>query len=125
VATAKPLTTARKRLEEEPNMWLATTRSDGRPHLVPVWFVWKRGYFYLCIEGSSVKARNIRSRKHVSLALEDGSKPLICEGEAAPVPEPWPAEVIRAFRKKYDWGISPQDQYDLLIRVKPKKWLGW
>jgi PPOX class probable F420-dependent enzyme len=116
---------ARKRLEEERNIWLATTRSDGRPHLVPVWFVWKRGHFYLCIEGGSVKARNIRSQNRVSLSLEDGSVPVICEGEATPVPEPWPAEVTRAFTKKYDWAISPRDQYDLLIRVRPMRWLGW
>jgi hypothetical protein len=115
----------RRRLDREPNIWLATTRADGRPHLVPIWFVWRRGRFYLCIEEGSVKARNMRSQSHVSLSLEDGSKPVICEGEAASVPVPWPDEVIRAFRKKYDWEISPRDQYNLLVRVTPKKWLEW
>lgn len=125
MAKVEPPATARSRLDKEPNIWLATTRPDGRPHLVPIWFVWKRGRFYLCVEASSIKARNIRSQKHVSLSLEDGSKPVICEGEAEQVAEPWPAEIVRAFKDKYDWEISPQDQYDTLVRVKPTKWLGW
>ena len=29
---------AAQRLATEPILWLATTRPDGRPHLVPVWF---------------------------------------------------------------------------------------
>jgi hypothetical protein len=33
--------------------------------------------------------------------------------------------VIRAFKRKYDWGIDPKDQYDQLIRVKPTRWIGW
>jgi hypothetical protein len=104
---------------------MATTRSDGRPHLVPVWFVWNRGSFYLCVESASVKARNIQSQPRVSLALEDGSRPVICEGAAAAVPVPWPTEIVHAFKKKYDWDISPEDQYGRLIRVRPTRWLGW
>jgi len=113
-----------KRLTAEPNIWLATTRPDGRPHLVPVWFVWRRGHFYACIESRSVKARNIHLKNQVSLALGDGSRPVICEGDVSLVPPPWPAEVTRGFLKKYDWSIDPKSQYDQLIRVKPTKWLG-
>jgi len=31
--------TARQRLQSDANLWLATVRPDGRPHLAPVWFV--------------------------------------------------------------------------------------
>ena len=30
-----------QRLETEAIIWLATVRSDGRPHLTPIWFVWQ------------------------------------------------------------------------------------
>lgn len=125
MSALKPPSAALKRLQTESNIWLATTRPGGRPHLVPVWFVWRRRRFYLCIESSSVKARNLLDQPRVSLALEDGSRPVICEGEATSVPVPWPVEVVRAFAKKYDWSIGPEDQYDELIRVRPIRWLGW
>jgi hypothetical protein len=124
-SVGKPPSAALKRLGSEPNIWLATTRPGGRPHLVPVWFVWKRRRFYLCIESGSVKGRNLLDQPRVSLALEDGSRPVICEGEAARVPYPWPTEVVRAFKEKYDWSIDPKDRYDQLIRVKPIRWLDW
>ena len=28
------------RLGRESTIWLATVRADGRPHLVPLWYVW-------------------------------------------------------------------------------------
>jgi predicted pyridoxine 5'-phosphate oxidase superfamily flavin-nucleotide-binding protein len=29
-----------ERLTAEPVIWLGTVRPDGRPHHVPIWFVW-------------------------------------------------------------------------------------
>src|SRR5256885_2571611 len=29
------------RLRHEPIIWLSSVRPDGRPHLVPVWFLWR------------------------------------------------------------------------------------
>ena len=31
-----------ERLRTEANVWLATMRPDGRPHVSPIWFVWVR-----------------------------------------------------------------------------------
>jgi hypothetical protein len=28
------------RLRHEPIIWLSSVRPDGRPHLVPIWFLW-------------------------------------------------------------------------------------
>ena len=38
---------ARQKLETERNIWLASVRPDGRPHLVPLWFVWCHGKVYI------------------------------------------------------------------------------
>ncbi len=118
-------TKSQKRLESEHNIWLGSVRPDGRPHLVPVWFVWHAGKLYVCIEPDSVKGRNIRQDPRVVLALEDGSSPVICEGTAAPVPAPWPAAVIATFRQKYGWDIGTDTQYTQLVEVTPGKWLAW
>jgi hypothetical protein len=114
-----------KRLTDSSNIWLATVRPDLRPHLVPVWFIHWNDRFFLCIEPGSVKSNNLTGNPAVVLALEDGSKPIICEGFASAVENPWPEEVIGMFKGKYDWDIRADEQYSLLVRIKPLKWLSW
>jgi hypothetical protein len=92
---------------------------------VPVWFAWHNQRLYACIEAGSVKARNIEQNPRVSLALENGSQPVICEGTAAFVSPPWPAPVVAIFKAKYNWDITTDGQYDTLVEVTPVKWLSW
>lgn len=114
-----------RRLRTEDTIWLATVRPDGRPHLVPLWFVWHQQAIYLCVQPGSVKERNITHNPHVALALEDGVQPLICEGHAALVAAPWPPDVCAAFDQKYGWDICQEKTYTALLAVSPRKWLGW
>jgi hypothetical protein len=60
----------------------------------------------------------------VTLATEDGTHPVICEGEArflAAAPE----DVPDAFEPKYDWAVLEDDEYSALVEVSPRKWLAW
>lgn len=120
--TNPPAATA-ARLESEQNIWLASVRSSGQPHLVPLWFVWAGGRIYLCVAGFSVKVRNIVAKPAVSLALESGDAPVVVEGLAAVLSHPWPEEAIAGFLQKYDWMIVTDGEYDTLIAVTPQRWL--
>ena len=113
------------RLETERNLWLATVRPNGRPHLVPLWFAWHDGLIYICIQPNSVKAHNLAQTPLVSLSLEDGSDVVICEGETAVIPTPYPTAVIAIFQQKYDWNITTDNDYTQLIAITPHKWLSW
>ena len=113
------------RLAKERNIWIVTVRGDGRPHMVPVWFVWFESKIYVCIEPESVKGRNILLNRNVTLALEDGSHPVICEGHAGVVEKPWPAPVARMFDEKYDWDILADLRYTRLVEITPRRWLHW
>lgn len=113
------------RLFSERNIWLATTRPNGKPHLVPIWFVWVRERFYICTADSSVKVKNIVANPRASVALEDGNQPIIAEGRAAMLPRPHPDDVVAEFKRKYDWDISTDGSYTALIEVTPEKWLKW
>jgi F420H(2)-dependent biliverdin reductase len=113
------------KLETEKNIWIASVRTDGRPHLVPVWFIWLEKKIYLSIDPTSIKARNIALNTRVALALEDGSHPVICEGDAYLVSPPFPEEVIQQFFNKYAWEIPSEKQYNQLVEVHPRKWLVW
>ena len=113
------------RLNSEKNIWLASVRQNGRPHLVPVWFVWDHEYIFICIAKDSVKGRNIAENPYVCLSLEDGSNVLICEGYSQVVDTPWPNAVREKFSVKYEWDIVEDLEYEILLRIRPNKWLQW
>ncbi len=55
---------------------LATTRPDGRPHVVPIWYdVDDDGRLVFTTNFESVKARNIRRDTRVSLCVQDDQPP--------------------------------------------------
>ena len=120
-----PSPQAREKLAQAANIWFASVRSDGRPHLTPVWFVYDGHQLYVSIDPNSVKSRNLATNPYVSLALEDGSHPLICEAQAALIPPPFPDEIVELFQKKYDWDIRTDSQYGQLVAITPRKWLDW
>ena len=109
-----------RRLQTEQNLWLATVRPNGTPHLVPIWFVWVAGKIYVCTGIDSVKARNVRQNPQVSIALEDGSHPIVIEGRAQPIGQAESA-VVDAFQRKYDWDITTDDTYTEVIEIEPEK----
>jgi PPOX class probable F420-dependent enzyme len=65
---------------------LATTRRDGRPHVVPVWFVLDGDDILFTTGSSSVKGLALRRDGHVCLCVDDEQPPyafVMVEGEAA------------------------------------------
>src|SRR6059058_3975532 len=92
-----------QRLRSELIIWLGTVRPDGRPHLVPVWFLWD-GATILIFSKPDQKIRNLRHSPHVTLALDhtaDGEDVVLLDGEAALLP---PGEVdttLPAYAEKY------------------------
>jgi F420H(2)-dependent biliverdin reductase len=111
-----------RRLLTEQNIWLATVRSNGRPHLVPIWFVWVDRKIFICTGADSVKARNVLSNPHVSVSLENGNQPVVIEGQArfAPI-ESVNRSVVEAFQHKYDWNIETDATYNQVIEIEPTK----
>jgi PPOX class probable F420-dependent enzyme len=109
-----------RRLQTERNLWLATVRPSGTPHLVPIWFVWVAGKIYLCTAAGSVKVRNVTQNPHVAIALEDGSQPIVIEGLAQSI-ERAPAVVVDEFQRKYDWNINTDGEYDQVIVIEPQR----
>ena len=113
------------KLEQQQNIWFASVRPDGRPHLAPVWFVWHNGKIYIGTDPKSVKVGNLKRNPRVSLALEDGLHPVICEGQAAPVERPWTEDLLEAFFRKYEWDLNKEEQYHSVWEITPQKWLAW
>ena len=49
--------------------WLATTRPDGAPHVMPVGAVWLDGAFYFTAGPATRKAKNLAHNPRCAIAL--------------------------------------------------------
>jgi hypothetical protein len=112
-----------QRLISARNIWMATVRPNATPHLIPIWFVWINERIYICTAAGSVKARNLLANPHVSVSLEDGNNPIVTECTARLLSKPYPDEVVRLFKSKYDWNILTDEEYNALFEFKPNRWL--
>jgi nitroimidazol reductase NimA-like FMN-containing flavoprotein (pyridoxamine 5'-phosphate oxidase superfamily) len=94
-------------LSKAHNYWVATTRPDGRPHVMPVWGVWVDDAFYFSTGRKSRKSRNLSVNANCVVCPEGAVEATILEGIAEEVTEP---SVLRRFageyKKKYDWDME-------------------
>jgi F420H(2)-dependent biliverdin reductase len=112
-----------ERLQGEQVIWLASVRRDGRPHLIPIWYVWLGEKFYICTGQRSVTARNLTARPFASIALQDGVEPIAAECQARQIETPYPSDLVDAFYRKYEWNIEQDHDYDAVFELTPQKWL--
>lgn len=92
------------RLRTEPIVWLSTVRPDGRPHLVPVWFLWDGRSILFFSQPRAQKVRNLRHSRQVLLALnadDEGEDVVILEGEATLLPAGTVDSTLPPFVEKY------------------------
>ena len=112
------------RLAQAQACWFSTVRPDGRAHLAPIWHVWHDGRLYVVTQERTVRARNIAHNPAVSIALPDPMNVLILEGTARPAPECRDA-IQPLFQAKYNWDISTDTEYNLVLEVTPVKLMAW
>ena len=116
------MSTSDERLHTESNIWLATVRANGKPHLTPIWFVYVEQAVWVCTCLSAVKSQNMQHDHRVSFALQDGNAPVTGEGKATLMTQT-PANVHVEFQRKYDWDINRDDDHQALFCITIDKWL--
>jgi general stress protein 26 len=105
---------------------MATVRDDGRPHLVPVWFVWLSDMLYFCTGKHSQKFHNLRQNQNISLALPETGSVVIIEGEAHAADRATTETLAEYFYNKYEWDFRYDTSADWrLVAVTPHKILAW
>ncbi len=122
--TDPALTKLLDRFSAEQCCWFASTRPDGRAHLAPIWHVWHEGCAYVVTQATSVRAKNIAANPAVSLSWPDPVNPLIIEGTVHPAPE-MRDELRPLFQAKFDWDITTDTDYTLILQITPSKIMAW
>jgi PPOX class probable F420-dependent enzyme len=112
---------------------LATTRKDGRPHVVPIWFVLDDNNDIIFTTGKdSVKAKTIYNNPHVSICVDDQTRPfsfVVVEGQSEIIEEPndilkWATKIAARYMgedKAESYGRRNSGKGELLLRVRPSK----
>ena len=59
-------------LKSQKIMRLATTKPDGRPHIIPVWYLYAAKKFYVGTNTKTVKAKNVKKDKRVAFCIDIG-----------------------------------------------------
>ncbi len=122
-----------ERLRDDLIVWLATVRPDGRPHLVPVWFLWD-GETILIFSQPNQKMRNLRANPNVALSLDGtvtGDDVVTIEGMAELPPRGTVTAELGPYAEKYagklrEMGWTPKQMaqaYTEAIRITPTKFL--
>ena len=124
---------AEERLRNNIMIWLGTVRPDGRPHLVPVWFLWD-GEIMLIFSKPDQKIRNIQGNPQVALALDDtkgGGDVIVIEGQAELLDPGEVSTALPAYVEKYGEKISslgwtPESmsaEYSVAVRITPARFV--
>jgi PPOX class probable F420-dependent enzyme len=109
---------------------LATTRADGRPHVVPIWFVLNGDTLVFTTGADTVKGRNLQRDPRVCITVDDENPPysfVMIEGTVSLSSDlnemlPWATQIGGRYM-----GADQAEQFgrrnavagELLVRVTP------
>ena len=114
-------------LSKEEICYIATSRPDGRPHVMPIWFIYHEGRIWFETDITTVKFKNIQHNNCVMIVF-GGKSTYIVEGSVK-----WRKESELGFpiRKMYweKYGEAMDDSYitekTLLFELIPEKEQSW
>jgi PPOX class probable F420-dependent enzyme len=125
-----------ERLQQAEYAFLTTVRPDGRPHTVPVCFLWEDGTILIYSQPVGVKVSNLRQSPRVSLALDqtgdedffpvvvEGTAELLSESDADLSYPPYAQKYSPLFQRMFGSDFPPESyarQFSQAIRITPTR----
>jgi len=119
---------------------VATSGKDGRPHVVPLWFVWDGSSLWLSSVVRSQRWTDLMRDPRVAVVVDAGVaytelRGLELSGEVVPVgeiprtattPDPVLDQPEQLFADKYTGGVKAQaDGRHAWLRLTPEKLVSW
>jgi nitroimidazol reductase NimA-like FMN-containing flavoprotein (pyridoxamine 5'-phosphate oxidase superfamily) len=118
-----------RRLASASVYWIASTRSDGRPHVVPRDGMWLDGRLYYGGSPATVHYRNITRNPEVAVHIGDGQEAIIVEGtvQIEEASEELAARLsAESFSKYPQYGRVDPSLYAAGVTVlRPRRVLAW
>ena len=100
---AFPWRWAEERLVNCRNYFVATTRPDGRPHVMAVWGLWlpDENLFGFSTAITTVKSKNLLANPACAITIEDGHHNVVVEGTAQLTELAELPDFIKTYAQKY------------------------
>jgi PPOX class probable F420-dependent enzyme len=125
-----------ERLARDAILWLGTTRPDGRPHVIPIWFAWDGAAISMYSKPHAQKVRNLEHNPSAMVALGEPEEEMdveLIEGRAAVLASPTAELIAPAFFEKYAAlmsasGLTPEvyvQTYSKAVEIRPTRLIGW
>jgi general stress protein 26 len=118
-----------RKIESASVYWLASTRPDGRPHVVPRDGMWLDGGLYYGGSSATVHYRNITHNPHVVVHIGDGQEAIILEGRVEiemPTEEMATRLSNESFAKYPQYGrLDPKLYMGGVSVLRPRRVLAW
>ena len=105
----KPWEETRDLINSDQTHWLATVRSDGRPHLVPLGPTYMDGALYITTGQGTQKEKNILENPHCVISTSNGGYDLIFECEAARVTDDATLKPLAKLYNEAGWPATDKD----------------
>ena len=113
-----PWSWATERLIRAHTYFVATTRPDGRPHMMPVWGIWLEGVFYFSSGRTSRKVRNLSVNPSCVISIEENGESVIVEGLAEETADKAVLQqCYEIYSAKYHWEMETNEEP--FFRVRP------
>jgi PPOX class probable F420-dependent enzyme len=113
---------AEKYLAERSNMVLATIRTDGRPQLSPVWFIWQDNEFLISTTISTAKWKNLlRDPRCTGLVDAPDGRYISVSGVVEMWTENVPHEVTTEIVRKYKLGDEFEPYMETVKNDRPER----
>jgi hypothetical protein len=117
----------RGRLEEALRYWLATTRVDGRPHVVPIDGLWIGDALWFGGSPATVWRSNLIADGRACLHLPDPDAAVIVEGvcEVVVPDASFVDELVQGSKQKYGFSVPASAYAGGVWRLQPRKAMAW
>ena len=124
--TATRIADTKRRLETEPDVWIATASPEGVPHLIPLSLAWDGARILLATPPDSPTARNIvaTGRARASLADTDDVVVIAATAEVTPF-EDTPGDVVDFFVEAAGWDPRNNEGPWCLLTLTPEMIHAW
>jgi flavin reductase (DIM6/NTAB) family NADH-FMN oxidoreductase RutF len=125
-ATATRIADTIRRLESEPDVWIATASADGVPHLIPLSLAWDGSRILLATPPDSPTVRNIAATGWARASLADTDDVVIVVASAEVTPfEQTPGDVVEFFVDAAGWDPRREDGRWSLLTLTPETVHAW
>ncbi|MGA9041432.1 MAG: pyridoxamine 5'-phosphate oxidase family protein [Terriglobales bacterium] len=98
---------AADRLTKSREYWIATTSTDGAPHVMVIWGLWWENEFCFSTGSQSRKASNLKANPKCVICNEDAEEAVIVEGIAKRMRDvPLIRKFLSIYGRKYKFDMS-------------------